>query len=61
MWPGVAGLQDYEGILLDDVVGIRSSNGTIIGVGALATSLEDAKLMDKPEGVAIYLLHYEGD
>merc|ERR1712032_575493 len=61
MWPGVDNLQELDGILLDDVVGIRKSDGTLIAIGALATSLNDAKEMEVPEGVAVYILHIEGD
>lgn len=61
MWPGVSEVDSLQDIRIDDVIGIRSADGTFVGVGALAMNLDEVKALDKPEGVAAYLLHYEGD
>lgn len=55
MWPGVK-IDSMEEFDADEVVGIKKEDGSYFAVGALAMSSNDLEKMDKPEGVASYIL-----
>lgn len=63
MWPGVANVKDLDDSLLsDDVIAIRTiTDGKVVAIGALACSSDDVRFLDKPDGIAAYILHYETD
>jgi translation initiation factor 2D len=57
MWPGIANfgsLPDFQG---DEVVAIKTSEGKIIAVGAIACPKRALEAIGKIEGVAAYILH----
>lgn len=61
MWPGVRSWEDLGVFTKDDVVGLRSAKGQIIGVGAMGCSKKQLESSADKSGIAVYILHYKGD
>lgn len=61
MWPGVADVDKLPADLeADNVVVVRKADGVVIAVGALGADVSSVQA-GKQEGVAVYVLHVEGD
>ena len=60
MWPGVNLSVPIEEFKKDDVRTIKTHDGNYIGIGAMANEYQEYKEGIK-EGIAIYLLHFQGD
>ena len=58
-WPGVERVEVISPFKQDEVLGIRSSTGEVVGAGAVSVSSD--QLADQTEGVACYLLTCAND
>ena len=61
MWPGVSDIEELAEFEVDDIVGIKKSDGQFFAVGAIACSKRDVVGEGRVEGVAVYVLHFFGD
>ena len=57
MWPGVANFESLPDFQGDEVVAIKTSEGKIIAIGAIACPKKALEVTEKMEGVAAYILH----
>lgn len=61
MWPGVANFENLPDFKGDEVVAIKTSEGKVIAIGAIACPKQALEATEKMEGIAAYILHILDD